>query len=266
MKIHFLGTGSAFTLKNFQTNILIQKNNKNFLIDAGGDIRFSLNHEKMSYKDINAIYISHSHNDHNGGIEYSGFCTYFDPSCKEKIQLFGSGEVLRKSWNNSWKGGMESVQGKLLSLDSFFDVNMIRPNGKFIWEDIEAKIVQSIHIMNGYSVVPCYGLITEDPETNKKVYFTTDTQFCPSSIMDFYKSVDLIIQDCETTTFKSGVHANYSELRTLPDDIKKKMMLVHYQDNVLDTSKGERVISKEWEDRAKADGLTFAVPFSTITI
>ena len=48
--------------------------------------------------------------------------------------------------------------------------------------------------------------------------------------MDFYKQADLIIQDCETTPFKSGVHANYSELVTLPLEIKTKMMLLHYQD------------------------------------
>ena len=64
MKITFVGTGSAFTTKNFQTNTLISRNDKNLLIDAGGDIRFSLGKLGLSYKDINALYITHLHNDH----------------------------------------------------------------------------------------------------------------------------------------------------------------------------------------------------------
>lgn len=55
MKIRFLGTGSAFTLKNFQTNIAIEQNGKWLLLDAGGDIRFSLNNVGMSYKDLDAL-------------------------------------------------------------------------------------------------------------------------------------------------------------------------------------------------------------------
>jgi len=250
MNIKFLGTGSAFTLKNFQTNFIIERNNKKLLIDAGGDIRFSLAEAGMSYKDINAIYISHLHTDHCGGIEFLGFCTYFDPSMKEKIQLFGNSELLRKGWLDSWKGGMESIQGKNMTLDSFFDLNMIKQNGKFIWEDIEFSIVQSVHVMNGYALMPSYGLMAKDPETNKTIFITTDCQFCPSQIIDFYKQADFIIQDCETTTFKSGVHANFSDLITLPLDIKKKMVLTHYQDNIL----CEDGINTEWKFKASSEG------------
>jgi len=42
MKVTFLGTGSAGTTMNFQTNALIERNGKSLLIDAGGDIRWSL--------------------------------------------------------------------------------------------------------------------------------------------------------------------------------------------------------------------------------
>jgi ribonuclease BN (tRNA processing enzyme) len=263
MNIRFLGTGSAFTVKNFQTNFAIEQNGKWLLVDAGGDLRFSLAAAGMSYKDISAVYVSHLHTDHSGGIEYLGFCTYFDPSTKEKIQLFGNGELLRKGWEDTWKGGMESIQGKLMSLDSFFDVNMVRPNGRFVWEDLEFLIVQSIHIMNGYAIVPSYGLMIKVPKINKTIYITTDCQFCPSQIMDFYKQADFVVQDSETTPFKSGVHANYSELITLPPDIKKKMVLTHYQDNVLD----ENGIKEEWKQKALTDGfIGFAEKGETTSI
>jgi ribonuclease BN (tRNA processing enzyme) len=251
--IKFFGTGSAFTLKNYQTNLGIKTDDspKWFLIDAGGDIRHSLNKERLSYKDIDSIYISHLHNDHNGGIEWAGFSSYFDPSMKgNPIKLYGSGDLLRKGWEDSWKGGMESIQGKLMSLSDFFDVHNIKPNGKFNSHGLEFSIVQSIHVVNGYSVAPCYGLMI-NIQNKYTVYFTADTQFCPSSLIDFYKKADLIIQDCETNLYKSGVHANYTDLCTLPVDIKKKMFLVHYSDNVLNE---KSLVSDKWQLKINEDG------------
>jgi ribonuclease BN (tRNA processing enzyme) len=87
MELVALGTGSAFTLKNFQSNYLL-KGEKNLLIDCGGDIRFSLKEQNMSYKDIDAVYISHLHADHQGGLEYLAFCSYFDPSKKKNNPLW----------------------------------------------------------------------------------------------------------------------------------------------------------------------------------
>jgi len=52
MDIIFCGTGSAFSMRNFQTNTLIENKGKKLLIDAGSDIRFSLQDIGMSYKDI----------------------------------------------------------------------------------------------------------------------------------------------------------------------------------------------------------------------
>jgi len=67
-------------------------------------------------------------------------------------------------------------------------------------------------------------------KAGKNIFITTDTQFNPNQIMQFYRDADLIIQDCETSPFKSGVHAHYTELATLDESIKKKMWLTHYQD------------------------------------
>ena len=55
MRIRFLGTGAAFTLDNFHSNMVIEEQGKKLLIDAGGDIRFSLKHVGLSYKDIDCI-------------------------------------------------------------------------------------------------------------------------------------------------------------------------------------------------------------------
>lgn len=252
MKIQFVGTGSAFTLKNFQTNTIIERNGKRFLIDAGGDIRRALSNIGLSYKDIDVCYITHAHADHIGGIEYLAFCSYFDPSMKDrKIKLIANNELMRELWNSSLRGGLKCIQGKQTHLIDFFDIETVSKNDTFEWEGITFHIVQSVHVMDGYAIVNSYGLIFEDPDTNFKVFYTGDTQFNPNQIKDFYEQSDLIIQDCETSPYKSGVHANYDELKTLHEKVKSKMILTHYQDNVLDEN-GK--ITSKWSSSALNDG------------
>lgn len=261
MKIKFLGTGSAFTLLNWQTNMLIEKNNKTMLIDAGGDIRHSLAESGMSYKNIDSVYVSHLHFDHVSGLEYLGFCSWFDPTFKtsDKIALYGNGDLLRKAWDKCLSGSMESIQGRMMELGDYFDVKPVRPNDGFVWEGIEFQLVQTVHVYNGYVIVPSYGLIATDP-CGKKVFFTCDTQHAPNQIKDFYNMADIIIQDCETSPYCSGVHANYTELRTLPADIKAKMFLVHMQDNVLEG----RYIEDGWATKLGEDGFKLMATRQTV--
>jgi ribonuclease BN (tRNA processing enzyme) len=228
-----------------------------------------LNDNGLSYRNINAVYVTHLHGDHVGGLEYLALCSYFDPSMKDsQIEIIANSHLMRDLWTHVLYGGLRTIQGMRTSLMDFFDVTAIPDNGRFVWEDLEFNIVQSVHIMDGYSIVPSYGLMIHDPDTRKRVFVTGDTQFNPNQIIDFYKQADLIVQDCETTPYKSGVHANYSELKTLPAEIKAKMLLTHYGDNVVatgDNGRGEG-IAAEWLGRIGEDGfkLGFAIRGCTV--
>ena len=56
-----------------------------------------------------------------------------------------------------------------------------------------------------------------------------------------------IFHDTETSPFPSGVHTRFEELKTLPDDLKKKMILYHYDATVKPENK-----SGEFFDIAEA--------------
>lgn len=289
MKLTFLGTGSAFTTKNYQSNMLLEAGGRKMLIDCGGDARYALRdagtarvkdsfidsyrealdtffgkvdvptdaQERIIYeilaakypqqaynaKDIDALYVSHCHADHVGGIEWLGFMRYFSQGTKP--DLFINERLSGTLWNDSLRGGMASHQGVILNLDSFFNkVHRIGKNGSFKFGGVRCQLVQTIHYMDGYEIVPSYGLLmkvqpdwlpSETPpdqavKMSKEIFLTTDTQFAPHQIMDFYRRADLILQDCETAPWKSGVHAHYLDLKTLPPEIKAKMWLYHYND------------------------------------
>lgn len=237
MVVRFIGVGSAFTLKNYQSNLVVEsKSGKKMLVDCGSDARFALQELGMTHRDLDSLYISHLHADHVGGLEWLGFATKFDPDCP-KPHLYISRYLKNELWSNVLSGGMLSLQGEVADLDTYFEVHSIPKNGNFVWEDVTFQLIQTVHIMDGFSIVPSFGLIFV--VNGIKSFLTTDTQFAPEQLKDFYEMADIIFQDCETALFESGVHAHYDKLKTLPDNVKQKMWLYHYQDGDLPDARSD---------------------------
>jgi len=268
MKIQFAGTGSAFTIPepdengkidfnkcDWQSNaVVISESGKKLLIDCGGDARFSLAEIGIKANDIDAIYISHLHADHIGGMEWLAFSTYFNPTA-DRPKLYCSHTLMEPLWD-ALAGGLASIQGRIMHLTGYFDCISIPENECFDWEGIKFIPVQTVHVMSGYTIKYSYGLLIQEhsTETTTKeegfdalgngsinsyrsvevpvekpvIFFTTDTQFCPNSIKDFYDKADVIFHDCETG-FKSGVHSHYDDLLTVKSENRKKKKLYHYQ-------------------------------------
>ena len=256
MKMVFVGTGAAFCMKNYQCNTLIEHNGKRLLIDAGNDIRFALDDVGFGYGDIDALYISHLHADHVAGVEWLAFGTFFDPSIKNKIEIMGKKEVIEGLWN-SCLGGLRYTQEKEeeMVLEDYFDVFKLDQGDIFVWEGLQFELKKNPHVQRKNSnrsedFMWSYGLMITTLQ-GTKVYYSGDTMFTPESRSEDYEMADFIIHDCETAPYDSGVHPSYNQLVSLPDSIKSKMLLQHYQDNILDDD-GE--ILDEWYDKAEDDG------------
>ncbi len=235
----FLGSGSAFTVgaNNFHSNIfLITEVGKKLLIDCGSDIRFSLHQEGFSHRNITDIYISHLHSDHAGGLEYVGLTTKFDPQC-HKANLYLSHDIAADIWEHTLSGGMGSIEGNITSLESFFNVHQIDNNRSFVWEKINFELVKTIHINNGSSVMPTYGLFFEVNQV--KTFITSDTQLCYEQLENYYQDADVIFHDCETSKYRTPVHCHYEQLVKLPENVKGKMWLYGYQPGELPDAKND---------------------------
>lgn len=200
---------------------------KKLLIDCGSDARFSLHEKGYSYKDITDIYISHLHADHAGGLEWLALTTKFDKNCK-KPHLYACETILPDLWKKTLSGGLSTLHKKTkqICLTDYFKVNSVKPNGSFEWNKIKFQLIQTIHIVNGFAFMPSFGLFAKINHLN--VFITTDTQFIPDHYEKFYYSADVIFHDCEILPQKTGVHAHYTDLLQLPQEIKSKMWLYHY--------------------------------------
>lgn len=233
MKLTFIGTGAAFTSNNYHSNILIELGGKRLLIDCGSDARFALRDIGLSYQHIDGVYISHIHADHVGGLEWLGFSTKFDPSCTVPT-IIAHQNILANLWEHSLCAGMQTLDEEVAQLDSYFKPVPLEYPGSFEWEGVNFRLVKTLHVRNCANILDSYGLFFE--VNGKKIFLSTDTRPLFDEAPELYETSHVIFHDCETQSQPSGVHSHYTELVHLPEHIKQKMWLYHYNSSPLPDS------------------------------
>ena len=167
LTLTFLGVGSAFAKRNFQSNALIEawstgpsaqpQPDDTLLIDFGGTGPLALHSLKskpgfayldcrglINYSAIRRIFISHLHGDHIGGLEelammnrYHYTAPVTDPPATPlsngrmrgfRPHIIGAGEVIDNLWDHSLRGGLGAHCGGAADLQDYFEVVVIRPS------------------------------------------------------------------------------------------------------------------------------------------
>ena len=118
LSLFFLGTGSAFTKTNFQTNLLVIKGNDHILIDCGSLCSRALKKYGQNIKNIENFHITHSHADHTGGLEEASFMNMY--GANKTLSMYITKEYKDILWENTLKGGLsysEYSNGPSLTVD-----------------------------------------------------------------------------------------------------------------------------------------------------
>ncbi len=238
LELFFVGVGSAFTKRQYQTNLLLVKGNDHILIDCGTKCTQALSELGMQATDIDTYLITHSHADHIGGLEEVALMGRYFARKKPTVVINETYQHIL--WDMSLRGGCahnEEEAQQMLSFSDFFDV--IRPQWLPDYPretfgikigSIDIKMMRTKHIPDSSqdwqsSFWSC-GVIIDD-----RIMFTSDTRY-DFELVDYYDkrfNFETIFHDCQF--FTGGVHASLEELSKLPKEIKKKMYLTHYGDN-----------------------------------
>lgn len=203
--------------------MLLESREKKLLIDCGSDARHSLAKLGMSFKDIDAVYISHLHADHSGGLEWLAFSSKFQPPFT-KPQLLIEKSLVENIWDHQLRASLAPLGEISATLSTYFEVSPL--NEAFEWQGVACALVPTKHIQEASQWVESFGLMLSLGST--KLLITTDTQFFPDHFATHYAKADLIFHDCETANTPSGVHPSYAQLQTLPASIKAKTWLYHF--------------------------------------
>lgn len=153
-----------------------------------------------------------------------------------KPTIISTINILNNLWDNSLKGGLNSIQYQLTQMNDYFNVETLvhndRKHAYFQKCGLRFELIRTDHVyIEKKFDVPSYGLVIEESESGKQILYTGDTKFDWDTFQWMFKSVDVIFHDCQLFDQDLSVHATYNELCKLPPEVKAKMWLMHYGDN-----------------------------------
>jgi len=265
LTLTFLGVGSAFAKRNAHANALLEAwpgdavgpgaPEDNLLIDFGATGPLALYRLKaregfaylnsnglINYPAIRRIFITHLHSDHIGGLEeLAGVNRHrfrlhrsSDPSLP---QIISTDEVLERLWARSLCGGLGMRSGGEAQLADYFQPVIVSesPSGASpqvsLLDRYELGVIRVDHVrVHRPFDWPSLGLRITDRDTGKYVFYSGDARFDPDNTRSIMARAKVIFHDAQLEDDPDPVHALLSQLRTLPDEIKKKTLLYHYGD------------------------------------
>lgn len=241
LALTFIGTGSAFSKKLFQNNILIAKGSEHVLVDCGSRTPEALDLLGLSVMKIGTYLVTHGHADHIGGLEEVMLVNRY--MAKKKTRMIISDKMKSLIWNQSLRGGAawnERHDGQELTFDDFWIQerprrvkNADRELSEVRIGELELLLFRTMHIPDSASgwedSIQSVGLIID-----RRILFTGDTRFDPDLIAwaETNFPLEMIFHDVQM--FTGGVHAGIDQLGTLPAPTKAKIQLMHYGDRGLE--------------------------------
>ncbi len=265
LTLTFLGVGSAFAKRNYQSNLLIEAwesgpdqqaaPDDTLLVDYGTtgplalhqlaqrpEFSYLMREGRIDYPAIRRVFITHQHADHIGGLEEMALMNaYYYADHKSgrphKPQIISSLSILMNLWDHSLKGGLSAMAGRYALLQDYFFILALNPAepAKDHFTMLKRYVFRPfatdhIHIERKYDW-PSYGLFIEDQQSGGAVFYTGDTRFDYPAYARMMEKARICFHDVQLFHEPKPVHALIGDLRTLPEPIRRKTWLYHYGDD-----------------------------------
>lgn len=229
-----LGVGDSFSEHHHPTSLLLRAEGMCLAIDCpdmyravlGSAVRGAVRGagpqsgvSSLTVDDVDHVLLTHVHGDHMNGLEGLAFYKHFVQ--RKRVVLATSPDVRRVLWNERLAVSMGQLwNGTELVRKSFEDYFEYVP---LDWDLPTSLGPFRIHTRRTLHHVPTSALLIE--VGGKLLGYSCDTAFDPD-LIEFLSPADLIIHE----TNHGPAHTPYAALAALPEELRRRMRLIHYPD------------------------------------
>jgi len=228
MEVLILGVGDAFTKTHFGSSAVVRGPDGYAMIDCPDPIHRVL-HEaaQRSGWEVNAlnvhdIIITHLHGDHCNGLESFGFWRNFkrqDGTQPTQPRLHTHRQAAARMWEKlapamDGKGRVDPPR----TLETFYALHEIEPS--------PAATIAGLTVECRYTQHPITTVGLKVSDGRATLAWSGDTPFEQAHV-DWLSDADLIVHE----TSAGAAHTPIEQLNELPDELRRKMRLIHVPDD-----------------------------------
>ena len=241
MKLTVLGSGNSTpNLKRKSSSYLLEFNTKKILIDCGSGTTFQLEKLKKGlYKDLDYIFITHTHADHISDLMYLihaiGEPFFLTKERERKIFTIGPPQF-QKLYNILTEDVFSHKDKK--EFDEIIEFKL-----KNEYDGFTVESFKTIHTDNSYAL--------KFKVNDKTIVFSSDTGYS-EGFTEFSKNADLLILECTINTTNKEHwegHLNAEQCAKIAKEGKsKQLVLTHLPADEEDNQKKLEIVKKEFEN------------------
>jgi ribonuclease BN (tRNA processing enzyme) len=271
MTLRFFGAGGAFSRRYGTTCSALQlRSGALWLIDCGRQAPDQLSAAGVSWHDISGQIITHVHGDHIFGLEDFAFLRYFNSergvqAVREggpRPKLVCHSAVLEELWQALAPSlrylAAPSGPTTTGTLSDYFDVvdpTTSEPPRDNPWTHAEAFSVPELALVARetehvpYKPSTSLEIRVGEDDDERLAWWSGDSTVCPELLVSLEPRTTVFFHDCTFIDYPGQVHGSFDRLVQLPEAVRRKMVLMHHEDDV-----------ETHRARAEAAGFRIALP------
>lgn len=221
MKLVVLGSGTTVPHpRRAASGYWLEADGKLILLDAGADVSHRMAQERLNWPELDAVWISHFHLDHVGGLPPFLFYLKYAPQTQQRqkpLTVFGP-----RGTKKLLEAFDEAGDYKLFAQRFRVEVREVAPRETFdLLPGLHGETLSTPHTSESLAL----SLRDEDGRT---LSYTSDTGYT-DALIEFARNVDLLLMECSFPRDKPvEIHLELSEaMRIASEAVPRRVVLTH---------------------------------------